>query len=59
MSNLCVPFSPVQSIRRIYGRIAGNQLLAVPLYFTETHKNYLAWQDKKEQGSVTYGSVAI
>ena len=50
----------VKNIRRIYGRIAGNQLPGhVPLFFTGTRKNYLAWQDRKEQGSVTYGSVAI
>ena len=52
--------SHCKKIRRIYSRIAGNQLPGhVPLFFTGTLKNYLAWQDKKEQGSVTYDSVAI
>ena len=50
----------VKNIRRIYGRIAGNQLPGqVPLIFTGTRKKYLAWQDRKKQGSVTYGSVVI
>ena len=49
-----------KNIRKIYGRIAENQLPGhVPLFFTEIRKNYLAWQDRKGQGSVTYGSVAI
>ena len=43
-----------KNIHRIYGRIAGNQLPGhVLLFFTGTRKNYLAWQDRKEQGSVT------
>ena len=50
----------VKNIRRIYGRIAGNQLPGqVPLIFTGTRKKYLAWQDRKKQDSVTNGSVVI
>ena len=47
----------VKNILRIYGRIAGNQLSGhVPLFFRGTRKNDLAWRDRKEQGSVTYGA---
>ena len=50
----------VKNIRRIYGRIAGNQLPGhVLLFYTGTRKNYLAWQDRKVQDSAIYGSVAI
>ena len=51
-----------KNIRIIYGRTAGNQLPGhVPLFFTGTRKNYLEWQNRKEQGicNVVYSSVAI
>ena len=49
-----------KNVSRIYGMIAGNQLPGhVPLFFTETLKNYLAWQDRKEPGSVTNGTLAM
>ena len=50
----------VKNIHRINGRKAGNQLPGhVPLFFTGSRKNYLVWQDRKEQGSVSYGRIAI
>ena len=53
-------FLHCKKFRRIYGRIAGNQLPGyIPLSFTGTRKNYLAWEDRKEQDGVTYGRVAI
>ena len=48
-----------KQIRKIYGRITGNQLpVPVPLFLREPVK-YLTWQDRIVQDSVTYGSVAI
>ena len=51
----------VKQIRRIYGRITGNQLpVHVPFFFyTGIRKKYLTLPDRIGPDSVTYGSVAI